>query len=182
MWIAWLARVLGGGQGVSAGRAPRAAARSLCLEALEDRMLLSGGPGPSSLSGSPGGPPPSSQQLVSSPLTPPSVVQNFVNQALAALGQGGSSPGGGGPGYPVPPTGGLTFTGDLMSPNNLAALPASMQGSAVAVAPVMLAGANTSALATLTPPQGYTVTLVPMAGSGAALLVVTPVQPTPAPC
>jgi hypothetical protein len=161
------------------------------LEALEDRMLLSGGPGPSSLSGSPGGPgslsgssggPSLSTQQPAGALNGQalSAVQNFVNQALAALGQGG----GGGPGYPVPPSGGLTFTGDLLSPTNVAALPDSMQGSAVAVVPVMLAGANTSALQTLTPPQGYTVTLVPITGgNGAALLVVTAVAtapPTPA--
>jgi hypothetical protein len=200
MWVSWLTRLLGG-QGKSAGGAararPRPAARSLCLEALEDRMLLSGGPGlsppssspggpaPSSLTGSPGGPSSSSQQPVGvvGPLSP-SDLQNLVSKALSALGLAG------GPGYPTPPGGGPTLTGDLLNPNNVAALPASMQGSAVAVVPVMLAGANTAALATLTPPQGYTVTLVPApGGNGMAFLVVTAAQPTvaasapmPAPC
>jgi len=77
--------------GVSATRprttAHRPTVRPLQLERLEDRMLLSGGPG-----GGPG------TSLVQPPSGPAIVTTNG--------GQGPSSPSGGGPGYPLPPVAG----------------------------------------------------------------------------
>jgi hypothetical protein len=84
----FLSKLVGG---VSATRprttAHRLTVRPLQLERLEDRMLLSGGPG--------GGPGPS---LVQPPSGPAIVSTNG--------GQSPSSPSGGGPGYPFPPVAG----------------------------------------------------------------------------
>jgi hypothetical protein len=171
----------------------------LHLEALEDRLVPSGGPGTSAPSGSSGGPSPSA--LVSTSggtgtstpggpsggvqqtqtAQPPPVVMNFVQQALASIGQ--SLPGTG-PGYPVAPSCGPALNGSLLSPTDVSALPAPMQQSAVAVVPLMLTGTDSATLLALPPPPGYSVSLVTTTtatGTTTFLVVSTAAPATTAP-
>jgi hypothetical protein len=182
---------------------PAARSCSLRLETLEDRTVPSGGPGPSSLlsgsGGSSGGPAPSgivstsgstsggsgsnssgsssggpSQTTAPAPdlaLPSPTVV-NYVNQMLSKLVPGG-------PGYPLPPSIGPTQTGTLVDPTNVSALPVSLQQSAVAVVPLTVYSVDPStAISTVTPPSGYTATVVTVtSGQDTSMyLVVTTVS------
>jgi hypothetical protein len=104
---------------------------------------------------------------------------NYVQQALASIGQ--SLPGTG-PGYPVAPTCGPTLNGSLLNPSDVAALPASMQQSAVAVVPLMLTGTDSATLLSVPTPPGYSASLVTAATAAGTTtyLVVTPVDTTTA--
>jgi hypothetical protein len=102
-------------------------------------------------------------------------VQNFLQQALAALGLTG------GPGYPQPPGCGPALSGSLLDPANVAALPVSMQQSAVAVVPLLMTGADLSPLQALTPPAGYSLSVVPLGGAGSLLVISAGGGATPAP-
>jgi hypothetical protein len=127
--------------------------RLLCLEVLEDRTLLSGGPGPSPLpsggGSSVGGPSPSPAVL--SPSAPTSGQVTVVNPS-----GGGGGPGGG-PGYPLPPSVGPCMTGSFGGgPGSTTSLPVSLQGSTVAIVPVVMATDSTGSQAGTSgpPPSG----------------------------
>jgi hypothetical protein len=102
---------------------------------------------------------------------------NYLQQALASIGQ--SLPGTG-PGYPVAPTCGPSLSGNLLNPTDVSALPASMQQSAVAVVPLMLTGTDSATLLSMPTPPGYSASLVTAATATgtATYLVVTTAAPT----
>ena len=133
-------------------------------------VSTSGGPGSSASGSSSGGPAQTTQQAQGA-AAPSQAVVNYLNQMLSKLFPGG-------PGYPLPPSVGPTQTGTLLDPNIMAALPVSVQESAVAVVPLMLYGGDTSVISTVTPPAGYTAMVVTVtSGSDTAMyLVVMPVS------
>jgi hypothetical protein len=105
----FLERIGGGTRGKRT--AGRRLAPPLCLEVLEERAMLSGGPGPSGGSGggSSGGP-----------------------SGTALVGVSG-------PQYPLVPTSGPALTGSLLG-QNLTTMPVSLPGSTVAMVPLLTSG------------------------------------------
>jgi hypothetical protein len=122
----------------------------LRLEVLEDRTLLSGGPGssalPSGSGSSSGGPSPA---ILSTGSPDP-------GQVVVVSTPGGGGPGGG-PGYPLPPVTGPGLSGSFGGTSgSTASLPVSLQGSTVAIVPVVMATSNSGPQpgTSGTPPSG----------------------------
>jgi hypothetical protein len=163
----WLHSLIGSRK--APARSSRPARGQLCLEALEDRALPSGGPvadapvtggGPG---GSSGGPP----QAVLSTGGPSSGQVDVVTPT----GQGG-------PDYPIPPVTGPGLTGSFgNTPGGSTTMPVSLQGSTVAVVPVLVAtsGQGTQSSTGGPPTSGIT---DPSSGTTVALNTPTPGGPT----
>jgi hypothetical protein len=123
----------------NASAASRRLGRQLLrLEVLEDRTLLSGGPEPTALpsgsGSSSGGPSPSPAIL--------STGGPGSGQVVVVNPTGGGGPGGG-PGYPLPPVTGPGLSGSFGGTSgSTASLPVSLQGSTVAIVPVVMATSN----------------------------------------
>jgi hypothetical protein len=120
----------------------------------------------SNASGSSVGGPAQTTQSAQSAAAPSQTVVNYLNQLLSKLFPGGV-------GYPLPPSTGPTQTGTLLDPTTKSELPVAMQQSAVAVVPLMLYGGDTSVISTVTPPAGYTASVVTVTcGPGTAMYLV----------
>jgi hypothetical protein len=142
-------------KGLSAKRVPSPRShrpqptRRLTVELLESRMLLSGGPGPSSGSSST-----QSAALVSQQGSPggPAILTTGTGSpggsgSTSGGGSGNSGPSSlnsGGPGYPLPPVTGPTLGGQVVAPSTPVGIAVQTPCSSVNMIPVLLAGSNLS--------------------------------------
>ena len=129
----------------------RPASASLAVELLEDRLVPSGGPGPSGVSGGPGpsvssggGPGSSSPPAITSG-TSSGVIATATSgktfqlgATLQALASGGLTVSQLFSGYPLAPNGGPSLQGDLLTLSGSSSAPLPMDNSTVAVVPVLL--------------------------------------------
>ena len=127
--------------------APRPAGASLMVEVLENRLVPSGGPGPSGTSGGPGSssPPAITSGSSGSVIVTGSSGKTFQMGALIqALSTGGMTISQLFSGYPLAPNGGPSLQGDLLTLGSTSSVPMPMQNSTVAVVPVLLTSAGGS--------------------------------------
>jgi hypothetical protein len=179
-----LSRLLGRSRRVPARSTPRAVRNqaSLTVEALEDRLTPSGGPGPSGGSGGGGpggGPGPSSTQVLVSEPSSGSLVTGSSGKTyqlgalVTSLGTGGMTVSQLFSGYPIAPGSGPSLQNDLVTVSDPSSVPYSMQNSTVAVVPILLttttdaSGSQSYSLVMLDPSTGTTYTVpVNVATSG----------------
>jgi hypothetical protein len=142
-----LSRLFGFPHRIPARPAPRTVRHhaSLAVEALEDRLVPSGGPGPSGGSGgSGGGPGPSNTQAVvsgssSGALATGSSGKTFqLGSVITSLSTGGVTISQLFSGYPIAPGGGPALQNNLVVLTDPSSVPWSMQNSTVAVVPILL--------------------------------------------
>ncbi|HEX5271893.1 MAG TPA: hypothetical protein VFW33_15450 [Gemmataceae bacterium] len=156
---------------------PRKASRplrsaSLSVEALEDRLTPSGGPGPSGGSGSSGGSGgghgSSSTQAIVSGSSSGALVTGVsgktyqLGSLITSLSSGGMSISQLFSGYPIAPGGGPALQNNLATLTDPSTVPWSMQNSTVAIVPVLLttnmdSGSYTLVMLDPTTGQTYTV-------------------------
>jgi hypothetical protein len=174
---------------------PRSSARARvssaapAVELLEDRLVPSGGPGPSggssgsSPGGSGGGSGPSSPPAITSGPSAGTIVtassgKTFQLGALVtALGAGGMSISQLFSGYPLAPGGGPALQNDLLT-TDPSTVPMSMQNSTVAVVPILLTSSATSGSSG---PSSYTLVVLDPTTGATYSMPVTMTAPAPAP-
>jgi hypothetical protein len=161
------------------GRRPSVA--SLAVEALEDRLAPSGGPGPSGGSGKSGGGPGSSnsQAVVSGSssgaLVTASSGKTFqLGAVLTALNTGGMTISQLFSGYPIAPAGGPALQNNLVVLTDPSSVPWSMQNSTVAVVPILLTTTSSASGA-----QSYTMVMLDTTTGTTYSVAVNMQSPTP---